>query len=472
MKVLLINPPRSNEIVGNNPSIIEEERGHNPPLGLLYLAAYLERENRHEVSVLDCQAEGVGYDALSGRIEAIDPAIVGITAMTLTLIDVLKTLAVVKGVNPAIRTVLGGPHVHLYPEETIRLDQVDFLVLGEGEMTFARLLDNLNDENALRSVPGLVYQHQGDTVATGPPALIDDLDALPFPARHLTPYTRYGSLLAKGDTATTVFTSRGCPFRCKFCDRPHLGHRFRPRSPDNVVDELEACVEMGIREFLIYDDTFSANRQRAKDICDEIVRRRLDIGFDIRARVDTVDEEMMTKLKRAGCNGVHYGVEAGAQRVLDVIQKDITIPHVERAFSLTRAQGIPILAYFMIGNPTETLEEIQTTFSVMRWLRPDYVHLTILTPFPGTKVYAEALERGIIERDVWREFATDPSPDFVPPHWGEFFTREELADLLVKGYKQFYVRPGYILRRLLKVRSFGEFKKKARAGLKVLGMSR
>lgn len=470
MKVLLINPPRTHEVIGNNPTIIEEERGFNPPLGLLYIAAYLEKHSPHKVAVIDCQVEGLSYDDLRMRAAQFAPDVAGLTAMTMTLIDVLKAASVVREAAPAARIVLGGPHVHLFPEETIAFPVVDYLVLGEGEEAFKELLDHIDDKRALRGVKGLVFRDGNEVVNTGVRPPIEDLDALPFPARHLVPYKKYSSLLATGDCVTTVFTSRGCPFKCTFCDRPHLGKRFRARSAKNVVDELEACVAMGITEFLIYDDTFTVDRQRVIDICDEIGRRGLHIGFDIRARVDTVNDEMLAKLKKAGCQGIHYGVEAGTPRILKVLNKGITLEKVEEVFRLTRKHRIPILAYFMIGSPKETLEDIETTFKVTRRLAPDYVHMTVLTPFPGTLVYNWALERGVVKSDVWREFARDPRGDFDPPHWGEFFTRDELNALLIRGYKQFYMRPAYIVRRLAKLRSWSEFKRKAKAGLKVFGM--
>ncbi|MEE9613353.1 MAG: radical SAM protein, partial [Thermodesulfobacteriota bacterium] len=250
----------------------------------------------------------------------------------------------------------------------------------------------------------------------------------------------------------------------------HLGKTFRARSPENVVDELEECARMGIHDFLFYDDTFTVNRQRVVAICDGIVRRKLDIGWDIRARVDTVTEEMLRALKAAGCRGIHYGVEAGTEKILEVLNKNIGIGRVKEVFELTRKYDIPILAYFMIGNPTETEEDIHETFEVMKSLNPDYVHMTILTPFPATRIYYDGLKSGVIKKDYWREFAEEPTPEFVPPHWGEIFTREELGELLVKGYRDFYLRPSYILKRITKVRSFGELKKKAAAGLKVFGM--
>ena len=470
MKVLLINPPRENEIMGNNPSIIEEERGYNPPLGLLYVAAFLEKHAKHDITIIDSQVEKLDYKSLKSRIISNNPDVVGLTAMTMTLIDVIKTIGLVKTVNENTKVVLGGPHVHLFPDATIKLENVDYLVLGEGEEVFKELLCAIDDKGMLRKIPGLVFETNGEVINTGKRLLISDLDELPFPARHLVPYKKYTSLLSKGSVVTTVFTSRGCPFKCSFCDRPHLGKIFRARSSVNVVDELEACTKLGIYEFLIYDDTFTVNKRRVIDICNEIIRRKLNIGWDIRARVDTVNEEMIAHLKKAGCQGIHYGVEAGTEKILRMLNKGITIEQVKEVFDLTRKYKIPILAYFMIGSPKETLEDIYQTFKVMKELNPDYVHVTVLTPFPGTKIYFDGLEGGIIRKDYWKEFAEKPTNDFIPPHWAEIFTRDELHELLVKGYKSFYFRPSYIFKRMRALRSLGEFRKKAVAAAKVLVM--
>ena len=470
MKILLINPPRFNEIIGNNPSIIEEERGYNPPLGLLYIASYIQKHTEHEISIIDSQVERLDYNSLKLKIESEKPDLVGITAMTMTLVDVIKTTGIVKQVDDTIKIVLGGPHVNLFPNETIKIGSVDYLVLGEGEEVFNDLVAAIDSNSEMEKISGIVFKNNGHVVSTGPRSHIKNLDDLPFPARHLVPYEKYNSLLFKGRVVTTIFTSRGCPFRCSFCDRPHLGKVFRSRSAQNVVDEMEACVQLGIHEFLFYDDTFTVNKQRVIDICNEIVKRRLNVSWDIRARVDTVDEEIIIHLKKAGCQGIHYGIEAGTEKVLKILNKGITINQARGIFNLTRKYKIPILAYFMIGNPQETLDDIHTTFKVMKSLKPDYMHMTILTPFPGTKIYYDGLAEGIIKKDYWKEFAANPRSDFVPPHWDELFSRDELNDLLVRGYRSFYLNPLYVLKRIQQVRSLGEFKKKAVAGLKVFNM--
>lgn len=229
---------------------------------------------------------------------------------------------------------------------------------------------------------------------------------------------------------------------------------------------------LGIRDFLFYDDTLTVNKKRVLEICEEILSRGLRIRWDIRTRVDTVDREMLTVLKRAGCAAIHYGVEAGNDRMLKVIKKGFTVAKVREAFAATRKAGIETLAYFMIGLPTEARSDIQDSFDLARALKPDYAHFTIFSPYPGTEFYALALEKGLFQRDVWRDFAREPRPDFRIPVWEENFTRDDLYGMLVKFYKSFYMRPRYVLSRLGKLRSWNEFAKKARAGLSVVRMKK
>ena len=263
-------------------------------------------------------------------------------------------------------------------------------------------------------------------------------------------------------------SSRGCPFTCIFCDRPAMGKRFRARSAANVVDEMAECVRLGIREIFFYDDTFTVNRSRVLDICDLIRRRKLKVDWDIRARVDTVDAELLRVLKAAGCARIHFGVEAGTERIQKVLCKNIDLDRAKHVFGLARRAGITSLAYFMIGNPTETLDEVEATLAFAREVRPDYIHLSVTTPFPGTELYFMALREGVIKDDCWKTFAERPSADFVPPLWLEHFTRDELLALLKRGYRDFYLRPTYMVRSLFGIRTPSEFWRKARAGLGLL----
>ncbi len=469
MKVLLIYPPSFDMITTNVPDIIDEETGKYPPLGVMYIAAGIERFTRWEVDILDTQIGPMDYHQLEEEIRKRQPDVVGIEALTFSLVDVYHTASVVKKVSQDILVVLGGPHVFLFPEESIASCHVDALCLGEAEYSFPEFLKCIEQNHPFDTVPGIVYKRQGQILYTGAPHLLDNLDQLPFPARHLVPYKKYYSVLAKGQFLTTMMTSRGCPARCIFCDRPHLGKTFRARSASNVVDEIEECVKrFDIREFFFYDDTFSINRERVLAICQEILGRKLDILWDIRARVNTMDTEVLSALKRAGCARIHYGIEAGTPEILNVLKKGITLEKVKEVFRLTKKVRIQSLGYFMIGNPTETKEQIEETLRFSQSIDADYIHLSLTTPFPGTELYQMGLEQGIFNRDYWREFAKTPAKEFTPELWEEHVTREELIEFMMHAYKRFYTRPSYLLRQLLHIRSVPELVRKGKAGMKLL----
>ncbi len=473
MKALLINPPRWNELVGKNPSIIEKHRGFNPPLGLLYLAASLRKFSSHEVEVLDTQPPRFTYEQLRRHLEGRSYNVIGVSAMTFTLIDAYKTVRLVRDVMPSAAIVMGGTHIHLFPRETIHLSGVDFAVMGEAEESFRLLMDALPDPAKLLHVPGLVYR-DGSGIRQNSFQPLEELDSLPFPERNLLKVDDYSSLLSRGALSTTIITSRGCPFQCAFCDRPlsPITSRFRYRSPANVVDELEECIGLNIKDFLFYDDTFTVKRDRVLAICEEILLRDLKIRWDIRTRVDLVDAEMLRMMKKAGCQAIHYGVEAGNDRILKIINKGFSVSKVREIFRLTQTIGIETLAYFMIGLPYERESDIQDTFDLARELKPDYAHISIFSPYPGTALYNMGLENGIIKEDIWRDFASDPKDGFRIPVWEEYFTRDQLYEMIVKFYKSFYLRPFYWMSRLTRIRSGAEFQRKIRAGLSVARMKK
>jgi radical SAM superfamily enzyme YgiQ (UPF0313 family) len=474
MKILLINPPRWNELVGKNPSIIEEHRGFNPPLGLLYLASIIKKFTNFELEVFDAQPLKLTYLQLENQFRGKSLDAVGISTMTFTLIDAYKTAKLIKRIMPNTKIILGGTHIHLFPQETISLDGVDLAFMGEAEFSFLEFLKNFDNSSHFPKIPGLVYKNTSGEIKKNDFVPLDNLDDLPFPDRSLLDIKHYNSLLSKGFLSTTIISSRGCPFKCAFCDRaisPITSH-FRWRSARNVIEEICECVELGIKDFLFYDDTFTVRRERVLEICEEIIRNKLDIRWNIRTRVDLVDEEMLKMLKKAGCVAIHYGVEAGNDKILKVIKKGFTVKKVKEVFKLTKKCGIENLAYFMIGLPSENLKNIQDTFDLAKELKPDYVHTTIFSPYPGTELYYLGLEKGIIKKDIWKEFAQDPKEGFKFPVWEENFTRDQLYKMIVKFYKSFYLRPSYILSRSIKVRSRSELMKKAKAGLSVLFMKK
>lgn len=474
MKILLVNPPRWNELVGKNPSIIEKHRGFNPPLGLLYLASSIKKFTGCAVEVLDAQPFRWTYAQLEDHLKGKRFDVVGITTMTFTLIDAYKTAKLIRKIMPEAKIILGGTHTHLFPCETINLKSVDFALMGEAELSFVEFLKNIDNSSSYPKIPGLVYYDKNGKIIRNDFVPMTNLDEIPLPERNLLNVKHYSSLLSRGALSTTIISSRGCPFQCAFCDRPlsPITSRFRYRSAKNVADEICDCLELGIKDFLFYDDTFTVNRRRVLDVCEEILERNIKIRWDIRTRVDTVDEEMLGSLKKAGCVAIHYGVEAGNDKILKEIKKGFTITKVKETFKLTNKAGIETLAYFMIGLPSEKLGDIQDSFDLAKELKPDYAHFTIFSPYPGTELYNSGLKKGIVKKDIWKEFAESPKEGFKIPVWEENFSRDELYEMIVKFYKSFYLRPSYIVSRSLRVKSKDELLRKAKAGLSVLFMKK
>ena len=460
--------------MGRNPSIIEKHRGFNPPLGLLYLASSIKRFTEHDVEVLDAQPLKYTYAQLESYFKEKPYDIVGITALTFTLVDVRKTAKLIKKLIPHSKVIIGGWHTHIFPDETMQWEEVDLALMGEAEFSFVELLKNLNDKSSYHKITGLAYKDDQGRLIKNRFSPIADLDALSFPDREILRVDNYGSILSHERIATTMISSRGCPYSCAFCDRPFspIGSHLRMRSPKNIVDEIQSCLGLGIKQFLFYDDTFTVNKNRVLGICEEILNRKINIEWVIRSRIDTVDENILRMLKKAGCGVIHYGVESGSDRILKEIKKGFTTRQVRDIFSLTKKVGIETLAYFMIGLPGENLTDIQNTYDLAKGLRPDYAHFTVFSPYPATELYARGLQEGIIKNDVWREFARNPDEHFKVPVWEKNFSRQQLYGILVKLYKDFYLRPSYFVNRLKKIKSGHDFFKKTKAGLSVFFMQK
>lgn len=465
MRIVLISPPHKNIVSTTIPEKINQERGVQPPLGLLYLASYLKEYSEHAVTIIDCDAEGLDYPDLKQRISQHQPDIVGIQVLTFTLLDALKTAALVKNVLEGIPVVFGGPHVTIYPQESLEYQDVDYIVRGEGEASFKRMLDVINSEEMLLSINGIGFKKNGETVITKEPIFIDNLDSLPFPDRTLLPYQKYYSLLSKNFPITTMMTSRGCPYHCIFCER--MGKKFRAISAAKVIAEIEHCLKLGIKEIFFHDDTFTIDKKRVFEICSLISEKNLRFDWSARARVDTASYDLLSAMKRAGCGRISFGVESGNPRILQNLKKGITLEQAVSAFRDAKKLKIKTLADFMIGSPGETRQDIMETFDFVKKLNPDYVQFSVTTPYPGTELYKESLARRIIKSDVWEDFAKHPRVGFIPPLWTENLSRSDLIDLLSEAYKKFYLSPKFFIKEALNIKSLKELFIKAKAGLKL-----
>ncbi len=466
MKVLLINPP-IDHLLTVGLKAFTGKRGFFPAMGMLYVAAYSRFHTDHDVKALDAPLEAVDYNQLEDAIRKHKPDIVGISVMTFTLLDSIRTARLVKKIFPHVPVVFGGIHATIFPRETILLKEVDYVVRGEGEMTFAELLNCFGDRDSVKRIGGLLYKENGNIIDTGPRPLVENLDHLPFPARELTSYQHFYSLENKC-FSTTLITSRGCPYRCIFCIRSKLLSQFRPRSPKNVIDEIKHCMNLGFYEFSIWDDTFTLDRQRVLDICNRIIEEKLVIKWSVMTRVDKVDQELIKKMKQAGCTRIRFGNESGSAEILKVLRKGIVPEQIREAFRITRAEGMSTVSFFMIGAPQETLQHIKKTLKLAKSLNASFTNFSIVTLYPGTELYELALKKGILKRDVWRDFARRPDPDFVLPLWEENFSRDQLIRLQARAYRSYYFRPLFLIRKLFQISTWRGFKEIWRNGLSLI----
>lgn len=465
MRVLLIRPPARHTVESEVPEAVEAENLSYPPIALISIATFLKTQSRHEVRILDAQLDNLDYDQLTAQIRDWRPDVVGITAFTVQLVDVHKTIQAAKTAG-CPRVVVGGPHVNDFPQECLGLPGVDAVVKGEGQKPMLDLLAVWERGEEAKGIPG-VMAHPDDPVPTDDVYFSNDMDEYPILDLTLVDYQRYYDVMGEGGIFTTVISSRGCPYRCTFCNTPR--HRYRVMSPGRVCDELESCIRLGIREIYFVDDTFNITNKRVHDLCDEILRRGLDISWTVRFRVKGVDRPLLEKMKAAGCTRIQFGVEQGTEEGLLRLKKDVTSREIEHAFQLCREVGIRTVAYFMIGTPTErTREDVMETIQYSIRLKPDFVMYNLLTPFPGTTLYDEGLRDGVLDIEPWLRFMREPDESFKAQVWDEHFSRAELREMLDMAWKRFYWRPEFVVKNLFQIRNAADLKRKATAGLRLL----
>jgi len=456
LKILLLHPPTTS---GDRWDKSFKDIGSiQLPLGLAYIAAVLKEAGK-DVTVLDAAVLEMDLKRFREEIKRIGPDIVGITAMTPMIKFAGKAAEIIKEVRKEVIVVLGGPHISVLPEETLRTYPIDYGVVGEGEYTFLELVNCLEKNEDVKEIKNIVFLKDNQFIFTGSGKVIDDLDALPFPARELFPNLKfYKSAIGnyKRLPVGTMMSSRGCPFNCTYCDKSIFGRGIRLRSAKNVVDEMEQLhTKFGVNEIIFFDDIFTMNKKRVYDICEEIRKRKLDISWNCEAHVRTIELDLLRKMKKAGCWQISYGVESGNQKILDNIKKGIKLQEIEDAVRLTKKAGILARGYFILGLPGETKESIQDTINFAKKLKLNNALFSMLVPFPGTELYNDIKNFGKITQVDWSNFRmTTTEPIFVP----DALTKEELKRFSKKAYKSFYMSPGFIFRYIKNIRSFNDIK--------------
>ncbi|WP_288193533.1 B12-binding domain-containing radical SAM protein [uncultured Methanobrevibacter sp.] len=442
MKITFINPPQTAskyKFLG----VIA------PPLGMSYIAAVLE-ENGYDVSIIDATALDYDFDQLANRVKKENPDIVSITALTPTIGRALESAQVVKEVLPDTMVILGGYHPTFNVKETLDDENVDLVIRGEGEYTMLELVQTLEKGENISNVKGIAYEEINENgekllVLTPEREPICNLDELPFPALHLLPMDHY-KLLNMDTHMSTMITSRGCPIQCSFCSSAAMhGRKIRRRSIENIVDEMEHLVyDYGIETIAFMDDTFTVNKKRVRDLCDEIMRRNLKVFWGCTSRVDTLNEELLQKMKDSGCIAIFMGVESADQQQLDRMGKNTNITKIENAFRMAREKKIRTIASVALGMPHDTRETMEKTIKFVRQLKPNYAVFNLATPYPGTRFYKEAFEKNLIQVKDWSKYTLiSPILETID------CSKEDLRKIQAKAFIRFYLRPTYLIRQFL-----------------------
>ncbi len=456
MKLLLVEPPKDIWFIMGDYL--------PPPYGIIQLGAYVERELPDvKVSVLDCNAGQVDWDALSEYIKDAKPDIVASSSLaTCNTYEVARTLQTAKKVYPEIFTVTGGPHFSFLSEECLRdYPEIDAIVRGEGEVTFAETIKRRILGQPLDDVLGLTYRDEESIRKNPDRPLIEDLESLPFPGYHLVkeimPKYHFKAMSGKDASYALVEGGRGCPHKCTFCTQwRHWCGKWRTKSPARIAAEMKYIYdEYGSRFIWLTDDNFGPG-ERAEDLADEILK--LGIGDDlmwfIQMRCDDVVniKDTLPKLRKSGLMWVMMGVESPLSEQLERYRKGIESSDAIEAVRLLKENDIFTHGMFIIGDRKDTHESIENTRRFVDHLDPDFAVFTVLTPFPGTDVYDTALEKGWIEDDNLYNY------DMAHAVMGtETLSRLEVQEELYKCYNYFYGAWG---RRIRGIFSTNEIKRR------------
>jgi radical SAM superfamily enzyme YgiQ (UPF0313 family) len=477
--ILLINPPSTiSERYGRKD--LGEVGGDMIPLGIACLAGYL-REKGYGVGVLDCPTLRIDADKVYEIIKQKDPAIIGFSTTTYALTRAIDIADKIRNKLPTKLTVIGGSHTNVAGIETANeySNYFDIIAYGlDGEYIIHNIVKKYSENNfnrdlflkdfqTLENIKGIIFKKNNVAVRNKPSEVIENLDDLPFPARDLFPTERYMPLPNnyKQLPATNMIVIRGCPYFCTFCDQAGTG--ARRRSPHKVIEEIKDCVEnYGIREISFWDDTMCYHKKWMHEFLDLLIEANLDLSWTCCAAVNTVDDkDLLRKMRKSGCWNIFYGYETGVEELAKNIltnKKNRDFEKMKRIPKWTREADIEVRAGFLVGLPGETPELAKKTIQTAIELDPDYAQFTVCCPYPGTKLADE------IHEGKWGKFITHDLKDYQmwSVTWLPFGYKnaKELKNMERYAFRKFYLRPSYVIKRILKIRSFEDIKRYFKGG--------
>jgi anaerobic magnesium-protoporphyrin IX monomethyl ester cyclase len=419
--------------------------GRLPPLGLSFVAASLEKAD-FKVQMLDNYHIRKTHEQIQEEVRRLKPEIVGITCGSVTYRPCIETAKAVKEVLPSCKIVVGGWQPSYMPESLLKHKEIDYLVRGEGEEAVVALASKISegeDRQVIAKIPGVALMDNGKMVMT-PPKVIEDVDQIPFPARHLLQMDIYDRAAPYFDAKPmdTMNVVRGCPYNCAYCETKKLwGSKVRAFSPSRVVAEIKDLTQnYGTKGIYFVGDNFTINKKRTSDLCNLMKRENLDIEWVCDARVDQVSRELLREMKDAGCRTIWFGVESGSPRILEKLNKKITKEQISHAFKLCKEEGIQIACSFMLGIPGETIEDMEASFKFARKLDPDWCQFNVFVAVPGSALYREVIEKGLYDR----------TEDFVTYVKTDEFDYEKAVKIQQRFHSTFNRSPKRILRKIRK----------------------
>jgi len=454
-KILLIAPPYL-DLYGK----LSKAAGRYFPLGLAYIAAYLRQYGQHEVQMYEPEAQGLTYEDIASLIKHERPDVVGLTTATPNFPRALELAAVVKKNSKAL-VVMGGVHASAVPEFIVThySHLVDVVVVGEGEETMLELVNSYTNKADLPKIRGITYLDDDKAVRTPPRPYIEDLDRIPFPARDLISQDLFvpNAHNARFRQCSSMLTSRGCPYNCSFCAaRIVSGRRYRMHSADYVLEEMRMLKKTyGARQLLITDDTFTLNRPRLTDICNQMINERINLQWFCFSQVTVVNPEVLALIKRAGCYNIGFGVESAEPEILKRMGKNIKPEQAVEAVHMANAAGLKTQAFYVFGTPGESRAQMEHTVRFSEEVDATMAFFNMLVPYPGTKDFDFFFKDIPMEEIEWENFVAigekcvlDNNPDISP---------REIEHLLAKANLHYYLKPHRIVRLLYHIRSLYEF---------------
>lgn len=433
MKILLINPPKEEEF---SLFVLDDygtkARSNQTPIGLMYLQSFLRY--KHEVEILDMNAKEMKIHDIVAEIFRFKPALIGITCVIAKWITVKKLAETIK-TYVSTPIVVGGINPSLYPWETLQCESIDYVVSGFGQQPLRSLAESIENRNNTHNIHKVYTRINFPNKIKGD-FLFEDVDLYPMPDRSVLPINDYEMPFFPENPCTSMVTSMGCPFKCKFC----ACKNFSPvllRNPENIIAEMKHIESIGIRSILFQDELFTMSISRIKEICSLIISEEINLNWSVRSRANLVHRESLDLMKSSGCFNVHLGIESGTDRILERMGKGITVDLIKRSVNTIKSAGLSVTASFMLGYPDESEEEILQTIAFAKELELNNSQFFITQPEPGTELYSELKSIKNLPDDIYSEFILDPDKINLKNNVAStLFAKEKLDEFLRFAYTQ------------------------------------